>query len=134
MCKGGCCASGKEHAYLSVFSIRRYMDDSPGQSTAEIIDLYLSKVSSETIKNSCINHTSTGCALPRHLRSDICNGYYCNSLKSYQEKMAGRENSIAVLAIQRSSTYWNRFEPEVHNEIIGVALIETEANPEQAEI
>jgi len=48
--------------------------------------------------------------------------------------MAGRENSIAVLAIQRSSTYWNRFEPEVHNEIIGVALIETEANPEQAEI
>lgn len=128
MCKGGCCISGREHAYLSVYSMRRYLDDNPELSITEVIDLYCARIGSETIQNSCINHTSTGCALPRDLRSDICNGFYCSSLKSYHKKMAGREDRVVVLAIQRSRTNLERFEPEFHNGIIDVALIGVEAN------
>lgn len=124
MCKGGCCADGKEHAYLSVITIRRYMDTNPDLSAEDILELYLSKTNSESIESSCINHRKTGCALPRHLRSDICNGYYCDSLKSYQKESATRENPGLVLVVQRSCTNWNRFEPDVCHEVVNVVLLE----------
>lgn len=128
MCKGGCCVKGKEHAYISVFTIRRYMDDNPDLSAEDILGCYLPCISSEVIENSCINHTKTGCALPRQLRSDICNGYYCDSLESYQKKMSGRENSWTVLVVQRSCTNWNKFEPGTSNEIVDVALVGKDCN------
>jgi len=126
LCKGGCCACGNDHAYLSVFTIRRFMDDNPGFTPEQILDLYLTGISSESIDDSCINHTETGCMLPRHLRSDICNGYYCDPLKSYQEKTAGRESSQRIIVIQRSSTYWNRYESGVVNDIVSVSLVDEE--------
>jgi len=124
MCKGGCCVSGKEHAYLSVFSMRRFMDENPDMSAEKVLGLYLSKISLDSIENSCINNIETGCKLPRHMRSDICNGYYCDSLKRYQKKMLGSERPTKVIAIQRSYTYWNRFEPGINSEIVDVALVD----------
>lgn len=123
MCKGGCCASGKEHAYLSVFNIRRFMDENPHLTAKKILNLYTSRISTQSIDGSCINHTNTGCMLPRYLRSDICNAYYCDSLKKYHKKMLHEESPQKIMAIQRSNTYWNRFESGVKNEIIKLALI-----------
>lgn len=126
MCKGGCCASGKEHAYLSVFSIRKYMDNNPELSSADVLDLYVSNISSKSINDSCINHTQNGCVLSRELRSDICNGYYCDSLKHYQSEAETRKSTLPVLVLQRSSTYWNRFDEGISNEIVNIALIADE--------
>lgn len=123
MCKGGCCASGKEHAYLSVFSIRRFMDENPDLSPEIILDFYLSNICTNSIEESCINHTETGCALPRELRSDICNGFYCESIKAYQKNMAGKNNLEVVVAIQRSSVYWKRFDSGVCDKVVDVALM-----------
>jgi len=123
VCKGGCCASGKEHAYLSIFSIRRFMDENPHLTAEQILDLYTTRISTLSIDGSCINHTNTGCMLPRSLRSDICNGYYCDSLKTYHKKMLHEQSPQKIMAIQRSNTYWNRFEENVENEIIKLALI-----------
>ena len=130
MCKGGCCASGKEHAYLSVFSMRRYMDAHPGLTSEDVVDVYLSKIAGDSIEGSCVNQTLTGCALPRELRSDICNGYYCDSLKSYQLGVPANGSAGQVLAIQRSSTYWNRFEPGVVNEVVAAAIIDEDQQRE----
>jgi len=124
MCKGGCCVSGKEHAYLSVFSMRRFMDENPEMSAEKVLELYLSKITLDSIESSCINNIETGCKLPRHMRSDICNGYYCDSLKRYHKKMTSLKKSEKVIAVQRSYTYWNRFEPGVNSEIVGVALVD----------
>jgi len=124
MCKGGCCASGKDHAYLSVFSIRRFMDENLHLATDEILYLYMSKITSESIEQSCINQTLTGCVLPRYMRSDICNGYYCESLNSYQKNITPEGSDLSVIAIQRSSTYWSRYSPGVNNEVINVSLVE----------
>jgi len=124
MCKGGCCASGKEHAYLSVFSMRRYMDANPELTSDDILNLYASHIGSESVSESCINQTTSGCALPRELRSDICNGYYCDPLKKYHENMMQTDIPKVVLAIQRSYTYWDRFKIDVCNEVINVALVD----------
>ena len=122
-CKGGCCASGKEHAYLSVFSIRRYMDEHPDVLPEELLKKYVDNMSDETIENSCINQTLTGCAVNRDLRSDICNGYYCEPLKSFQKKMENKDVMPVVVAIKRSSTYWNRFDESVCNDIVDVTVM-----------
>lgn len=124
MCKGGCCAQGKEHAYLSVFSMRRTMDLNPNQTAEEILDDYLAHICTQSIENSCINHSQTGCALPRKMRSDVCNGFYCDPLKAYQKKVETEEKLSMVIAIQRSSTYWNRFDVDACNEIVDVGVLD----------
>ena len=124
MCGGGCCASGKEHAYLSAITIRRYMDKHPNESQPAIQNLYVSHIRSETVENACINQTATGCALPRELRSDICNEYYCDPLKLFQKQHAGTNDMSTVLAIQRSGNHWNQFDLSVRNDITRVALVD----------
>jgi len=123
MCKGGCCAAGRDSAYLTVDTIRRYMDVNPGLSEKDILDSYLSNISLETVEDACINQTKTGCALPTEMRSDTCNGYYCDSLKSYQKEHAGKTDLGRVLAIQRSNTNWNRFNPDESHKIVNVVLL-----------
>ena len=123
ICKGGCCTSGKEHAYLSAISIKRYMDLNPDLSADDVLNRYLSYISPETIVGACINQTKIGCALPKELRSDTCNGHYCDSLKSYQQKLADKEDIGTVLAIQRAGTCWNSCGPQTGAEIRNVALV-----------
>jgi hypothetical protein len=123
ICKGGCCAKGDEHAYLSVFTMRQMLDDNPELTTELLRERYLSHIGSETIENSCINHSKTGCALPRELRSAICNGFYCDTLKDYQKTMVGKDDSCVLLVVQRACTNWNRFEPHISHAVVNTALI-----------
>lgn len=106
MCKGGCCTSGKNTAYLTELTIRRFMDDNPELTASQVVDKYLSYLSDSPILNSCINHTDRGCGLPRHMRSDICNGYFCDSVVSFQRKDEANTSPIPILAIQRANTLW----------------------------
>jgi len=124
MCKGGCCTSGRDHAYLSAITIRRYLDTNPDLSAEDLLTNYISHLASETIDGACINQTIRGCSLPKELRSDICNYFYCDSLKSYQDNMRNEEQLGTVLAIQRAGSCWNWFGPEVGNEVTDVALVE----------
>ena len=103
------------------------MDKHPEISTEDLLNAYLSWISAATVEDSCINQTASGCALPRELRSDICNGFYCDPVKLYQKKLSGKNELGVVLAIQRSSTYWNRFDLGVNNEIVQTALIQEDA-------
>ena len=126
MCQGGCCPTGNNHAYLTVMTISRCKQTHPDFSDEEILDLYLCHLNSETIEGACINQTSSGCALPRELRSDTCNEYYCQSLLLYQQVQAEKDSLDTVLAIKRSGTNPNYVDPAVHNDIIGAALIDEE--------
>jgi len=123
LCQGGCCSEGGDHAYIRTVTIRRYMDSNPELTTEEIFDGYVSKLSDKTVDSSCINQTDKGCALPRVLRSDVCNGFYCDSLKSYQKDYV-TSDATPVLVIQRANTNWNRFDPDVENHIVNVEVIE----------
>jgi len=123
MCKGGCCTAGRNKAYLTVDIIRRFMDINSGLSSKDILDLYVSNIRSITVDGACINQTKIGCALPREMRSNTCNGYYCDSLKSYQKELAGKINTGRILAIQRSNTNWNRFDPDESHKIVNVVLL-----------
>ena len=129
MCKGGCCADGKEHAYISPVIIRRQMDANPELQEEDILATYISNIASKTALNACINQTETGCALPRELRADICNSYFCGPISSYIKNMPPLETLKPVLVIQRSNHAWNRFDTNKPNRIIDVKIIEPEQTP-----
>ena len=126
MCKGGCCADGKEHAYISPVIIRRQMDADPELREEDLLATYTSNIASETALNACINQTNTGCALPRELRADICNSYFCGPIVTYIKNMDSQETLKPVLAIQRSNHAWNRFDTNKPNKIVDVRVIEPE--------
>lgn len=123
VCRGGCCATGEEHAYLTAYTIRRLLDADPTLTAATLLETYLEHAPHESMEAACFLQTSSGCALPRDLRSDVCNGYFCPSLVSLQEGWS-EEDPAPVLAIQRAHHVWNRYVTTTTNPVTTVAVID----------
>jgi len=122
ICKGGCCSAGGNAAFIDSATIRRIMKQQPDLSDEDILQLYLSKLSTETISGACINQAISGCTLPREMRSDTCNGFFCDPLDKWQGRPE-EERPDNILAIQRSESYWNRLDLKLPNQITGVTLV-----------
>jgi len=88
-CHGNCCKRGGDHAYLKVATIRRYLETHPSLRPRDVLAAYLACVGNKTYKGSCVYHRSDGCALPREMRSDICNQFFCDELKEFQHDISG---------------------------------------------
>jgi hypothetical protein len=87
-CRGHCCQKGGEHAYLSPQTFKRVLEAQPGLSGEALIDTYLDHVPARTYARSCIYHATSGCALPRELRSDICIRFFCKGLETIKKNTA----------------------------------------------
>ncbi len=109
LCKGGCCSTGGEHAFISTVTIRRLVDADPSLGGEDILRTYLSRLPERSIAGACVNQTATGCALPRAWRSDACNAYFCDALEAFQEDWDEATQPDAVLVIRRAHTDGNRF-------------------------
>lgn len=84
VCAGRCCTGGTDRAYLKEATIKRYMSENPELSMEQVFANYEQTISEKAYNDSCINHTDNGCNLPREMRSDTCNDFYCNSLKKLE--------------------------------------------------
>ena len=102
------------------------MDIYPTFTAEDVLNSYLSLLSPSTIANSCINQTNKGCGLPRDMRSDICNGYFCESIVVYHKHDGKTDKSHSVLAIQRANTNWNRLAADVDKQVLEQHLFLTE--------
>lgn len=130
MCRGACCSSGGDHAYLSQLILRRILDNNPELSGEDIIARYTFSVATETIEGSCINQTATGCSLPRELRSDTCNAYYCDAILNYHRDSNEAGEVRKVFAIQREATFAGTIDPDTPNGVLATALV-TESGVEK---
>lgn len=126
MCKGGCCAAGGNAAYITSATIKREKKRQPGLSDEDLVQAYLSRLSSQTITNACINQTTTGCVLPTEMRSDTCNGFHCDTLSAWHDRPR-EERANTVFAIQRSGTYSERNDLTQSRQVVEVALVKAEA-------
>ena len=124
MCKGGCCTSGGDTAYITRSTIRKFLDAAPECADADIVHAYLSQLSPATMTNSCINQSPTGCVLPRSMRSDTCNEYFCNSLVKWQAS-AATGMTKAILVIQRKASDWASCSSHERNAVVDVAVMGT---------
>lgn len=83
-CQGFCCLTGGTHAWLTPATIRRYHAANPGSSPAEVLDAYMALVGTRTYEGSCVYHGQRGCLLPREMRSDMCNTWFCADLRVFR--------------------------------------------------
>ncbi len=83
-CRGECCTAGGTHAFLREDSLVRvraqYLEDGHAISAEALSTEYARHLPERHYRGSCIYHTSHGCALPRGLRSNLCNRYVCGGL------------------------------------------------------
>jgi hypothetical protein len=125
VCRGGCCTHGGDSAFITRATIRRVREQMPELSDDDILEAYLSRLPSRTITGACINQASDGCALPAEMRSDTCNGFFCDSLSDWLESPTG-ERADQVLAIQRSECVTDQNDLKRSNHIVDVALVNAE--------
>ncbi len=91
ICEGRCCINGGDKAYLKPQTIERYMREYPELSPEQVFNRYAEKMSEQTHIDSCINHTDKGCILPREMRSDTCNDFYCDAVKKFNRAFSEQE-------------------------------------------
>jgi hypothetical protein len=90
-CRGFCCRTGGEHAYLSAEDIERQLAAHPEQGADDAVAAYLACVGPVTRVGSCVYHGRAGCTLPRTMRSDTCNRFLCDALLELRREVhAGR--------------------------------------------
>lgn len=82
LCGGRCCHSGGDHAWLDAPTLRRVAADL-GVPPPAVIAAYLEHLPDRSHQGSCVYHGATGCHLPRAMRSDTCNAFYCDSLATF---------------------------------------------------
>jgi hypothetical protein len=99
-CRGYCCRLGGEHAFLDTTTLQRYMSAHPQLAADQVVGAFLAKLPEKGYRNSCVFHAGDGCTLPRAMRSDICNSFYCNGLRNFRTQLDGAEapQAFAVAA------------------------------------
>ncbi|MCC6785183.1 MAG: hypothetical protein IT457_20200 [Planctomycetes bacterium] len=82
LCRGRCCRSGGNHAYLDEASLARILAAEPSRTEEELFAQYRSFAPSHAYVGACLFQAEDGCALPRELRSDTCNRHLCGELRT----------------------------------------------------
>jgi hypothetical protein len=99
-CQGRCCRFGRgEHAFLEVGHLRLWQDRHPGTSLAEAAQAYIDHLPAQHVDNSCAFHGAQGCALPREMRSSICNQHVCLALDEIQQLRAAEPDRELILVM-----------------------------------
>jgi hypothetical protein len=113
-CRGHCCKGGGDHAYIDVRTMARVRRDNPDLDARAIIGLFLACLAPLAYRASCLFHGAAGCTLPRGLRAELCNAYYCNGLKEFlqREEIPERVQIVATRGgIERRSPILSRVTP-----------------------
>lgn len=103
LCRGWCCKSGSDHAYLDERVMARVREAQPELDARAVIRLYIERVPAQNYNGSCIFHGEAGCTLNRSLRSDVCNSYFCTGLGNVV-KSTEPPTSAMVIATQDGQT------------------------------
>ncbi len=121
-CRGSCCQRGGDDAFLSSLSARRWLDAHPDQGPEDLLAQYRSHYAETIVAGGCINQSPDGCVLPRELRSEICNGFYCEPLEAFIVAVGDGEPGTS-LVVRRDHGVWNRFD-SCENEVEEVLWLE----------
>lgn len=86
-CRGFCCRTAGDHAYITPHTILHYLAQHPDQGPEEVVAAYLAHLPTRVLRDGCTFQHARGCVLPREMRSDTCNRFYCDTLKEHRQKV-----------------------------------------------
>lgn len=87
-CRGVCCKSGGEHAFVRSDTMVGYLQRFPTHDDEAILALYRTYRRPRTMTHGCVFQVSDGCALPRDLRGYTCNAFHCRGLNMIRDQYA----------------------------------------------
>jgi len=90
-CRGQCCQLGGNHAFNEVNTMMLYLERFPTHDDETIVSRYLSYLAPRTLSRGCVYQEAGGCSLPRDLRSDVCNRFYCTKIRVLRNQFAAGE-------------------------------------------
>lgn len=96
-CRGHCCETGGDVAWLDASDLRRRLRARPGARRHAVLDGYLSRLPDRSVPGSCVFHAEDGCALPREMRSEVCNEHLCPDLLDLRRRLGRGEPGRPVL-------------------------------------
>ncbi|MCC6242471.1 MAG: hypothetical protein IT353_06495 [Gemmatimonadaceae bacterium] len=102
-CRGECCTAGGNHAFLRGESIPRIREAHRHLGDDELAGEYEASIPVRHYRGSCVFHTIVGCALPRTLRSDLCNRYVCGGLTQLRHALEASEGNTAFVGAADSA-------------------------------
>ena len=123
ICKGGCCSVGGNHAFLKPATIFRYMEHHPDETPAQVLDAYMSFLPETSYLDSCVNHTRSGCSLPRSMRSHVCNRFFCDGMIRICEMFEQEPFPQGIIFIQRARGFWSKDDINFDNPIVAHELV-----------
>ncbi|MDQ6610881.1 MAG: hypothetical protein M3Y64_00490 [Gemmatimonadota bacterium] len=86
-CRGYCCRTGGEHAFITARTMERYLDQHPG-GVDDVVQAYSAYLPDQTLTDGCVYQHADGCVLPRDMRGDTCNRFFCDSLLRFRNKLS----------------------------------------------
>lgn len=110
VCRGNCCKQGGDHAFNTSDTMMWYLLEHPSDDDDTIIERYEALIPTHSLTKGCLFQEETGCALPRNLRSDVCNRFYCeyiNVLRNQYE--AGQPVRAYYLHMTDQTLHGGRF-------------------------
>ena len=128
VCQGGCCTGGGDHAFLTEKTMLRVKQEFPELDDDDIIEMYKSYVPETAINKSCVNQTSMGCALPRELRSDACNNYFCDALEDLQKELEFNDDALPLVIVKRAYNNWNRLAKDADRQVKSTTIMSRTAD------
>ena len=84
-CRGHCCTLGGDTAWITPETILRVLRDRRESRRGELLRRYAGHLPARSYPDSCVYHGETGCTLPRDLRAETCNDYYCPDAHALRE-------------------------------------------------
>lgn len=96
-CRGYCCRNGGDSAYINAATIARVLAHQPELQHEDLVGAYVDALPSQSVSGSCIFHGNSGCTLPRDLRSQTCNDYFCGPMHQWFARQ--QDSSPGPLAV-----------------------------------
>lgn len=123
LCKGSCCSIGEEHAFIKKRTLQNYLAARPNLEPWQAVSAYMAFLPEKSFEDACVFQTLFGCALPRHMRSNVCNDYLCKALIQLITLYTDDPVPKGIFFINRALDHWAKDDPDLKNPIVGSVLI-----------
>lgn len=106
-CQGGCCRpGGPSWGFIGKEEVGRFRIANPDATAEDFQQYYLDQLPEESVTESCVFQSNTGCTLSRADRSTLCNTFLCRGVKTMlAERSRDGEAPTVVIAAERGVAY-----------------------------
>ena len=90
--------AGRNHAFLTVSTLRRLVAAEPTLTEAQMFQMYRGRIPESNMSGSCVFHGQHGCTLPREQRADLCNLFLCRDLQDVRKAIEEGQGKFFIAA------------------------------------